>query len=208
MAVFFLFLRNVLLPIEILKIKILEHSDPPSQHFFVHKAFSHFFFCRGKVMLCHLAEWHIGPLMFLIYVNDLPESVKPSTSFGYADDFKVIAKNYEEAIVLGTEIEKWSLKNQMVLNMGKSKALRIKGNTEPVSSKGVKLGTVNSQKDLGVIMTKNISWNENIKRRTGKAWRAFFNLKRNISCYANLETKLNAYVGYVVPVISYASQVW
>ena len=58
MAVFFLFLRNVLLPIEILKIKILEHSDPPSQHFSVHKAFSHFYFCRGKVMLCHLAEWH------------------------------------------------------------------------------------------------------------------------------------------------------
>ena len=60
MAVFFLFLRNVLLPIEILKIKILEHSDPPSQHFSVHKAFSHFYFCRGKVMLCHLAEWHRG----------------------------------------------------------------------------------------------------------------------------------------------------
>ena len=61
MAVFFLFLRNVLLPIEILKIKILEHSDPPSQHFFVHKAFSHFFSGRGKVMLCHPAEWHILP---------------------------------------------------------------------------------------------------------------------------------------------------
>ena len=44
MAVFSLFLRNVLLPIEILKIKILEHSDPPSQHFFVHKAFSHSLF--------------------------------------------------------------------------------------------------------------------------------------------------------------------
>ena len=61
MAVFFLFLRNVLLPIEILKIKILEHSDPPSQHFFVHKAFSHSFLCRRKVVLCHLAEWHILP---------------------------------------------------------------------------------------------------------------------------------------------------
>ena len=58
MAVFFLFLRNVLLPIEILKIKILEHSDPPSQHFSVHNAFSHSFFCRGKVVLCHPAEWH------------------------------------------------------------------------------------------------------------------------------------------------------
>ena len=58
MAVFFLFLRNVLLQIEILKIKIPEHSDPPSQHFSVRKAFSHFFFRRGKVILCHPAEWH------------------------------------------------------------------------------------------------------------------------------------------------------
>ena len=64
MAVFFLFLRNVLLPIEILKIKILEHSDPPSQHFFVHKAFSHSFLCRRKVVLCHLAEWHKGARNF------------------------------------------------------------------------------------------------------------------------------------------------
>ena len=69
MAVFFLFLRNVLLPIEILKIKILEHSDPPSQHFSVHKAFSHFYFCRGKVMLCHLAEWHIVFRSFSVLSN-------------------------------------------------------------------------------------------------------------------------------------------
>ena len=58
MADFFLFLRNVHSSIEILKIKILEHSDPPSQHFFVHKAFSHSLLCRRKVVLCHLAEWH------------------------------------------------------------------------------------------------------------------------------------------------------
>ena len=61
MAVFFLFLRNVHSSIEILKIKILEHSDPPSQHFFVHKAFSRSFLRRRKVVLCHLAEWHILP---------------------------------------------------------------------------------------------------------------------------------------------------
>ena len=75
MAVFFLFLRNVLLPIEILKIKILEHSDPPSQHFFVHKAFSHSFLCRRKVVLCHLAEWHTnffsGIFMFFSFFFSL-----------------------------------------------------------------------------------------------------------------------------------------
>ena len=58
---FFLFLRNVHSSIEILKLKFLEHSDPPSQHFFVHKAFSRSFLRRRKVVLCHLAEWHILP---------------------------------------------------------------------------------------------------------------------------------------------------
>ena len=61
MAVFFLFLRNVHSSIEILKLKIPEHSDPPSQHFFVHKAFSRPFLRRRKVVLCHLAEWLILP---------------------------------------------------------------------------------------------------------------------------------------------------
>ena len=91
MAVFFLFLRNVLLPIEILKIKILEHSDPPSQHFSVHKAFSHSFFCRGKVVLCHPAEWHktgseqsvqflfIGQWNFDPFQMDQPKTLLNST---------------------------------------------------------------------------------------------------------------------------------
>ena len=58
---FFVFLRNILLPIETLKIKILEYSDLPSQYFFVNKAFSRSFLRLRKVVLCHLAEWHILP---------------------------------------------------------------------------------------------------------------------------------------------------
>ena len=48
----FVFLRNFLLLIEILKRKILEYSDPPSQYFFVNKAFSRSFLRRRKVVLC------------------------------------------------------------------------------------------------------------------------------------------------------------
>ena len=84
MAVFFLFLRNVLLQIEILKLKIPEHSDPPSQHFFVRKAFSHFYFRRGKVMLCHLAEWHIQGWEF---------QVLKIYKFRFSEIFEKIPKN-------------------------------------------------------------------------------------------------------------------
>ena len=84
MAVFFLFLRNVLLQIEILKIKIPEHSDPPSQHFSVHKAFRHSFLCHGKVVLCHPAEWHNTSVTnknfvesyFVIYCSEYASGVR------------------------------------------------------------------------------------------------------------------------------------
>ena len=40
-----------------------------------------------------------------------------------------------------------------------------------------------------------------------KAWKVFYFLKRNISSLAAKYTALNAYVGYVTPLVSYASPV-
>ena len=57
-------------------------------------------------------------------------------------------------------------------------------------------------------MSQNLSWSANCQRRTTKAWKAFYTLKRNVSSRTSMETKLNAYIGYVVQVLSFASQVW
>ena len=62
------------------------------------------------------------------------------------------------------------------------------------------------QENLGIIMTINLNWKANCV--CSKAWRAFYFLKRNVSKLANKYLKLNAYKGYVVPVIAYASQAW
>ena len=92
---FFVFLRNVHSSIEILKIKILEHSDPPSQHFSVHKAFSPFISQRRRVVLCHLAEWHIvfvfvhtrkRDVVFLVLIMEFLETL---CSFYYLISFHV-----------------------------------------------------------------------------------------------------------------------
>ena len=60
----FVFLRNIYSSIEILKIKIPEYSYPPSQYFFVTKAFfvtKVVFFCPGGRSRCaNLAERHIS----------------------------------------------------------------------------------------------------------------------------------------------------
>ena len=104
------------------------------------------------------------------------------------------------------EIQKWSKANHMDLNVSKSKTLLIRGDLAQRDEAG--LETVATQKDLGVVMSRNLSWSANCQLRTTKAWKAFYTLKRNVSSRTSMETKLNAYIGYVVPVLTYASQVW
>ena len=69
------------------------------------------------------------------------------------------------------------------------------------------LETFATQKDLGVVMSRNLSWSANCQRRTTKAWKSFYTLKRNISSRTSMERKMNACKGYIVPVLTYASQV-
>ena len=104
-------------------------------------------------------------------------------------------------------IQQWSNENDMVLNLNKSKILSISGET-PTTEENQSLEISKNQKDLRVIMCSNLSWAENCRKRFNKGWRSFYALKRNISPFANLPTKLYAFIGYVVPVLTYASHVW
>ena len=65
-----------------------------------------------------------------------------------------------------------------------------------------------NQKDFEVITSSNLSRAENCRKRVSKGSRSFYALKRNISPFANLPTKLYVLIGYVVSVLTYASQVW
>ena len=63
-------------------------------------------------------------------------------------------------------------------------------------------------KNIWVSLYLQNSWRANSLKRWKKASKAFYFLKQNVSDLANTRKKLNAYVGYVIPVISYASMVW
>ena len=67
---------------------------------------------------------------------------------------------------------------------------------------------VKVQKDLGVLISKDLFWTENCNQRRTKSLKSLWFLKRNISFKSTTKAKLNAYTGYVVPVISYACEVW
>ena len=151
----------------------------------------------------------LGLLLFIIFVNDFPLQVTKCEAFGYADDFKLVATNSEDRQYDIKQIEQWCLENKMTLNEYKCYILPIKSQDKP------KLNLFNKtllyhgeQKDLGITMAPKLNWKPNVPKRCSKALKAFYFLKRNTSTSAKLSAKFNAYAGYVVPIVTYATQAW
>ena len=67
---------------------------------------------------------------------------------------------------------------------------------------------VKVQKDLGVLISNDLSWKENCNLLRTKSLKSLWFLKRNISFKFTTKAKLNAYTEYVVPAIFYACEVW
>ena len=71
----------------------------------------------------------------------------------------------------------------------------------------VELPILKEQKNLDVLVSSDLTWSSNVDLITSKALRALYEIKRNVSKNVTLEDKLNAYTGYVVPILVYSSQV-
>ena len=96
---------------------------------------------------------------------------------------------------------------KMAVNVRKTKIMNYKGNLT-ANLQGNQVLTTKSQKDLGIIISNNLNWNENCGKRCNKGMNALYQLKRNLSQKSHWTTRLNAYAGYVVPILTYASQAW
>ena len=70
------------------------------------------------------------------------------------------------------------------------------------------LNISSSQKDLGVMMSRDLKWDLHVETRCRKVTQCFFLLEQCLSQTASLLCKLNAYRAYLVPIFTYASPVW
>ena len=101
----------------------------------------------------------LGPILFLLYVNDIP-SIVASTAKVFADDTKLYChiQSREDCFKLQSDLNRltvWSKNWLLKFNERKCVALRIKQSIEYVYSlNGFPLQDVLHQKDLGVIISK------------------------------------------------------
>ena len=157
----------------------------------------------------------LGPLLFLVYINDLPDCISSKVRL-FADDCIVYReiRNHEDARALQEDVDclcRWEQRWQMGFNHSKCYTMRV---THKINSlvncytmgENI-LQEVYHYPCLGVELASDLSWNKHIAQATLKANRVLGLLKRNLStCDRN--TKEVAYKALVRPLLEYCQAVW
>ena len=110
----------------------------------------------------------LGPLMFLIYVNDLARVSVSSSIALFADDNKCYrpALNIDDGRLLQEDLDRitlWCQDWRMDLNQSKCTVMSITRNISPVISsymlQNAPVQRTDAQKDLGILVCKDLKWN-------------------------------------------------
>ena len=109
---------------------------------------------------------HLSPLLFLLFINDLPLFIKFCNILLFADDTKLFLeiKSEKDALMLQSDLSNfvnWSQSNHMALNVSKYKVVRFTNKRLIVDAcyflANLPLQFVNQFKDLGVIFNRIVN---------------------------------------------------
>ena len=158
-----------------------------------------------------------GPIMFILYSNDLGSSLSPGTSIAlYADDAKIFRHIYslEDCRILQTDLqqlEKWSKNWKLNFNTDKCKVMCF-GRNLKFSFKyrlcASDLRNTTEFNDLGLLVSNSLSWKPHIQNIIAKAHRTLGLIKRTLGFHAPLKSKLLLYKSLVRSTLTYASILW
>ena len=157
----------------------------------------------------------LGPCLFLLYINDMPDMIGSNIRL-FADDtiMYLTITNQSDCNALQadlTKLETWESEWLMAFNPDKCEVIRITNKKKPTLFKytlhGISLKETDSAKYLGVTIAKDLSWSKHINQITTKANNSLNFIKRNIQTN-NPKLKESAYKTYVRPLVEYAASVW
>ena len=157
----------------------------------------------------------LGPLLFLLHINDLPDNVQSRVRL-FADDcllYRAI-QSVEDAVILQNDLDAlkaWGDLWGMKFNVKKCNILTVSRSRTPITKLytlgGEALSQVDQAKYLGVLITEELSWSPHITSITSKANGILGFLQRNLKrCPKPL--KELAYMTLVRSKLEYCAAIW
>ena len=157
----------------------------------------------------------LGPLMFLMFIDDLLKTLSNNCSFtkiyAFADDVKLMSKKPTD-IQKGLKIvEKWAENWQLTIQPEKSEHIifsRTHQHTQHIYTiNGNPIKRTNSVKDLGISITENLDWNLYLQQIKSKSDRLTYTILRTFKTH-NLDTYKVAFKTYIRPILEYNTSAW
>jgi len=163
----------------------------------------------------------IGPLLFIIYINDLPNSVQYSNARMYADDTSLSTSApsqnelFDKVNTDVAKIENWLMANKLSLNSTKTEHMFIASDDnlrKITSTPHIYLGKnpvkrVYSAKSLGVIIDDRMSWSAHIEYVCKKISSGLSGI-RQARDYITQDTAQTIYNALVLSWFDYCDVVW
>ena len=160
----------------------------------------------------------LGPLLFLLYINDLSFVCKYTFPVLFADDTNLFLSGKDVSSLsqmmtseLG-EISEWLKVNKLSLNIKKTHYIVFSGGKRPPNALDIKIDNqeisrVLKTKFLGVVVDCKLSWKEHIAYITGKIARGIGVISK-ARRYHNRDSLLSLHYSFIYHYLIYCNHVW
>ena len=182
------------------------------------------FVSSEQLIRCGVPQGSIlGPLLFLLYINDLPECLNNTRPRLFADDTNLTASGNSIAdaeLAVNSDLHNlrnWLIANKLSLNVAKTEfmligspqMIRNVSNFQPnIIIENKQIRQVNKTKTLGTTIDQHLTWKTNTENICKKITSGISALRRVKPFIADRNTLISIYNAIVRPYFDYCSEVW
>ena len=159
----------------------------------------------------------LGPLMFLIYINDMVDLVRSNIKM-FADDTCLYLNIDNPTVAADTinldlaDINKWSEDWLITFNAVKTDSMLITRKTTPTNHPPIlfqdhTLQDVSHHKHLGITLRSDLRWTDHIHEITNKSLK-LVNIMKSLKFILDRQSLETIYFSFVRPILEYGSPVW
>nr|CAH7759623.1 unnamed protein product [Callosobruchus chinensis] len=160
----------------------------------------------------------LGPLIFLLFINDLPQYISEGTPFLYADDTCIIiSADHVELLqhkiqVVIKEFDDWCYKNRLIINFNKTVTMEFHTKLKPPTNinfnfHGALIKPSASTKFLGIFLDSHLSWDDHINAVCLKLSKGYY-LINSLKHSLDTDGLVNVYYATAHSAISYCIVLW